>query len=228
MTAPAQVSVVIPARNAVRTLGETLATIAAQSLSPLEILVVDDGSDDGTADLAESVGARALRQPPDGVAAATNRGIAAAGGELVALCDADDLWHPEKLARQAALLSAHPGAGMALCHFDCFLCPSVAPAERASIAVPQESRAGWLRSCLLARRGVFARVGPLQVGLQMGDMIDWFDRARLAGVETVIHPEVLMHRRLHPRSLSFGGNGHHPAYIAAIRRALQRRRPDKG
>lgn len=218
------VSVVIPARDAARTLGETLASIAAQSRPALELLVVDDGSRDATAAVAAAAGARVLRPAGSGVSAATNSGVAASRAPLIAFCDADDLWAAEKLERQTALLAAHPEAGMALCHFDCFACPSLDPAARARVAVPAEPRAGWLRSCLLLRREAFERVGPLTVGLQQGDMIDWFDRARGAGIEAVIAPEVLVHRRLHPGSMSFGARGQHRGYIEMARLALARRR----
>lgn len=222
------VSVVVPARNAERTLAETLAAIAAQTLPASEIIVVDDGSTDATARLATKAGATVLQPEGSGVSAATNRGVAAASAPLIAFCDADDLWALDKLERQLALLQASPDAGLALCHFDCFACPTLTPAERSRIAVPPEPRAGWLRSCLLVRRAAFERVGPLTVGLQQGDMIDWFDRARTAGIEAVVAPEVLVHRRLHPRSMSFAAGGNHRGYIEMARLALARRRSAAG
>lgn len=106
----ALVSVVIPAHNAAGTLPDTLASARAQSYSPLEILVVDDGSTDGTAALVEAAASqdsriRLIRQPNSGVAAARNAGIAAARGAFVAPLDADDLWHPEKIALQMAVFA---------------------------------------------------------------------------------------------------------------------------
>ena len=99
------VSVIVPAYNAAKTLPATLGSIVAQTYSKIEILVVDDGSTDGSAEIAEAAvcgdrRVRIIRQSNAGTAAARNRGLAAARGELVAPIDADDLWHPAKLARQ--------------------------------------------------------------------------------------------------------------------------------
>jgi glycosyltransferase involved in cell wall biosynthesis len=116
------VSVVIPAWNAERFVEHTLRTVCAQTLAPREVIVVDDGSTDGTAALVErvargvSVPTTLLRQANAGPGAARNRGLAAARGELVAFVDADDEWLPEKLERQVACLAAN-GAAL-LCHTD--------------------------------------------------------------------------------------------------------------
>ena len=104
-TASSTVSVVIPAYNAGRTLGETLRSAMAQTHAELEILVVDDGSTDETPHVVEALAAmdgriRLLRQANAGVAAARNAGIAASNGEFVAPLDSDDLWHPAKIERQ--------------------------------------------------------------------------------------------------------------------------------
>jgi glycosyltransferase involved in cell wall biosynthesis len=96
------VSVVIPSFNGERYLGEAIRSALDQSLPPLEVIVVDDGSTDGSAAVAISFGARVrlIRQPNRGSAAARNAGFFAAKGSWIALLDQDDLWHPDKLARQ--------------------------------------------------------------------------------------------------------------------------------
>ena len=93
------VSVIIPAYNAADTLAETLASVVAQTWPNVEVLVVDDGSTDATADIVEMIAeqhhqVRLIRQTNAGVAAARNAGLREARGDLVAPLDADDLWHP--------------------------------------------------------------------------------------------------------------------------------------
>jgi glycosyltransferase involved in cell wall biosynthesis len=108
-----EVSVIVPAHNAERTLESTLHSILVQTFTDYEVLVVDDGSTDGTARIAADTGAPVvcLRQQHGGVSTARNHGLAHAKGRYVAFLDADDLWEPEKLQRQLALMTAHPEIG---------------------------------------------------------------------------------------------------------------------
>ena len=102
----ADVSVIIPAYRAVDTIERALASVAAQSLKPLEVIVVDDGSDDGTLEAAQRMcdamsGIRliVIGQENKGAGAARNRALEEAKGEYIAFLDSDDEWLPEKIAR---------------------------------------------------------------------------------------------------------------------------------
>lgn len=99
-----KISVVVPAYNAERFLARCLASVFAQTLKPHEVIVVDDGSTDNTAALAAQLGAKVVSRPNGGLSAARNTGIQSASGEWIALLDADDLWAPTKLERQAACI----------------------------------------------------------------------------------------------------------------------------
>jgi glycosyltransferase involved in cell wall biosynthesis len=114
-TRPPPVSVLIPAYNAQATLLQTLQSVERQSFSNLEVIVVDDGSRDQTARIAADFAARdarfrLVRQANAGAAAARNTALALARGEWIAPLDADDLWHPDKLARQMQCLKSAPQA----------------------------------------------------------------------------------------------------------------------
>lgn len=100
------ISAVIPAYNAARFLPRCLASVFAQTLQPEEVIVIDDGSTDDTAAVAEALGAKVFRQPNSGISSARNAGVRNASGEWIAWLDADDLWEPEKLERQAACIRA--------------------------------------------------------------------------------------------------------------------------
>lgn len=105
------VSVIIPTFNRRHCLPRALDSVLAQTVSPLEIIVVDDGSDDGSDDLIRSDYPQIhyFRQYNLGVSAARNRGIAEARGSWLAFLDSDDEWLPHKLARQLALVASRPG-----------------------------------------------------------------------------------------------------------------------
>lgn len=116
---PASISVVVPTFNDVRRLGDALSSVLAQTLRPAEIVVADDGSSDGTEHFvldfaARSEGSLAVRYvrlaSQSGDAAARNAGIAAAGGEWIAICDSDDLWAPTKLERQVEFVGDWSGS----------------------------------------------------------------------------------------------------------------------
>jgi hypothetical protein len=110
---PPLVSIVIPAYNAAETLAETAHSALASTYRQLELIVVDDGSTDATAAIARQLAkedsrVRLVQRSNGGLPAALNSGFRAAGGEYVARLDADDLWHPEKLARQMHFAAQRP------------------------------------------------------------------------------------------------------------------------
>lgn len=111
-----RVSACIPVFNGGETLEKAIESVRAQTLAPEEILVVDDGSTDGSAQLAEKLGCKVIRQENRGVAAARNVLLKEADGEVIALLDHDDAWTKEKLATQIAKLET---SGVALVHSDC-------------------------------------------------------------------------------------------------------------
>lgn len=105
------VTAVITAFNEEGLIGEAIASVLAQTHAECEVLVVDDGSVDRTAEVAEGVGdsrVRVLREAHAGRSAALNKGIASASHGLIAILDADDLWLPDRCSRQVAFLGAHP------------------------------------------------------------------------------------------------------------------------
>jgi GT2 family glycosyltransferase len=107
-----QISVIIPTFNRAWVLAKAIDSVLAQTFAPKEIIVVDDGSTDGTRELLAAYGdrLRVFHQPNKGVSAARNVGIRRSCGEYIALLDSDDRWEPEKLACQAAFFTAHPRA----------------------------------------------------------------------------------------------------------------------
>ena len=114
------ISVIIPAWNRAREVCRAIDSALAQTLPPLEVIVVDDGSTDETPEVLARYGdrIRVVRQSNQGVAAARNAGIAVARGELLAFLDSDDVWLPRKLELQVARLDADPELGLVHCGVD--------------------------------------------------------------------------------------------------------------
>lgn len=117
------VTVLVPAYNSARTIDRTLASVRSQSFGALEILVIDDGSRDDTAarverHAREDARVRLIRKANGGVASARNRGVAEATAPLIAPIDADDLWFPDKIAKQVAALDGNrAGVGLVYCWY---------------------------------------------------------------------------------------------------------------
>lgn len=157
------VSVVIATWNTGEHLGETLDSVLAQSWPHLEVIVVDDGSTDLTPSVVQRFLPRIRYEPRPhgGLAAARNEGIRLARGEYIALLDADDLWHPEKLATQVGVALRHPASGMIVCDASEFAGDQVlkesllSPALRRAVAESECGEAtGDFQAELIAANGI--------------------------------------------------------------------------
>ena len=197
-----RVAVVMPAWNAERYIEEALGSILDQTVPPAVIVVVDDGSTDGTARLAASVDAsvRVIRRRHAGIGAARSAGIAATTSEFVALLDADDVWLPRKLERQLAVMDAHPATDAVFCHIEEFSDPVDVPPP--GVRLPMGTVAAALTSAALLRRRLLDRLGPFAT-TPVGDWARWWAQARAQGVQEEFVPEVLTRRRLHATNNSF-------------------------
>lgn len=200
----ALVSCVIPVHNTERYLGDAIDSALAQTYRPVEIIVIDDGSVDDTPKVIAGYGDRviAARQENAGAPSARNHGLRLAQGEFVAFLDADDLWHKEKLAIQTEFLEQHPDVGYCLAHMQNFWVDELADEARRyrdhKLAKPM---AGTIAT-LLARRELFASVGPLNAELRNRDMHDWMMRADRMGIPRQTLPQVLLSRRIHDANVS--------------------------
>ncbi len=222
------VSCIVPVCNGERYLAATLDSMLAQTYAPVEVIVVDDGSTDGTPALSASYGTRVryLRQTNAGPAAARNTGLAEARGEFVAFNDADDLWHPEKLARQMAHFARVPSLGVSVTHIRNFFDGS-APADVVGSTNPRflDPQPGFVVPCMLVRRTVLDLIGPFDTALAHANGADWFLRARARGVVIECLPDVLTERRLHPSNRSRErAQSSREEYLRLVKRHLEGRR----
>jgi glycosyltransferase involved in cell wall biosynthesis len=186
MAAAMQVSVIVPAYNSETLIGDTLRSIVAQPVEGVEVIVVDDGSRDRTAEVAAAVSdrVRVIRQPNAGIAAARNTALSHARAPLIAFCDHDDLWHPGKLPAQLARLAQEPEVGMVYGEFigwnpdhaprfpDAALDPQRIDARLSGWIYPELLLTNWvLFSTAVFRREVFDRIGLFDPALPPAD--DW-------------------------------------------------------
>jgi len=220
---PTRVSVIIPCYNGERYLRETIESVLAQSHDALEIVVVDDGSTDGTADVVRAFegAVRYERQRHTGAAVARNRGVALARGDVLGFIDADDLWMPCALKRLLAPLERDPGVGMAVGQMEQFVSPELQEADFKFSPAPVAAR---MCGTVLVRRTDFERAGNFSPVLETGEFIDWISRAEAVGVNSVAIPEVVLRRRLHHTNHGVTRRDAQQDYVRVVKAALDRRR----
>ena len=193
-----KISVLIPTYNYGRFLPQAIESVLAQTWRDFDVTVVDDGSDDDTALVcARYAAVKYIALPHRGVGAARNAAVRASDGALIAFLDADDMFAPDKLEKQAAYLDAHPDCSVVFTRARNFLDPSVTepdPGQRSALNTPVPAA---LPSALI-RRGLFDTVGFFSENCVRGEDTDWLLRAATLGFGTEhLIPEELYLRRIH-------------------------------
>lgn len=219
------VSVIIPVYNGALFLQAALESVFAQNYPHHEVIVIDDGSTDGSADIARAFSTlRLLQQTNQGPSVARNLGVAAASGELIAFLDADDVWMPHKIAAQVCHLLEYPHDGYVLCRMRAFCVPEVTMpavfnarhwASEPMVAIP---------SALMVRAVVMTAVGPFDPQLRVAEDFDWFARAHDCGISAGMLDDVLFAKRIHHTNLSLDVSLNHSNMFRALQKTIARKR----
>lgn len=224
----ALISCIVPVFNGERYLRESLESILAQTYRLLEVIVIDDGSTDGTAAVAAQYGERIRYgfQQNTGPAAARNLGLTVARGDFIAFLDADDLWHPEKLARQMARFQARPDLDLCVTHLQNVWIPELSEeAEHLRNHRLAQPLPGYTSVTLLVHRTLFETAGQYNPTLQHGSDLDWFLRATEHGAVMELMPDVLVFRRLHHTNRSRHlAHASRRVFLQLLKASLDRRR----
>ena len=220
------VSVMIPVYNGERYLAEAVDSVLAQAYRPLEVIVVDDGSDDDSGAVAQRYGdpVRYVRQERAGNGAARNRAVALAAGDLFTFLDADDRLAPSALERLTEQLAEDPTLAAVYGHVREFVSPDVDAESLARLRPPVERVAGCLPTNMLMRREHFLRVGEFATHLRVGVTVDWSARAAELSMRTALLDDVLFERRLHADNNGIREREHRTHYVQVVKAALDRRR----
>ncbi len=226
MTEP-RVSVVVPARDNAAYIGETLESLLGQTLPPAEVIVVDDGSTDATAEIAISCGdpVRVVSQPPEGLATALNRGIAEAAEALIAFCDADDICTLDRLERQVAILAHDPTCAVVSGFVQQFASPDVVELTR-GLRIDTRPTAAALNGTLMVRAEVFDSVGRFDTSYLTSTGVDWMARVRSQGVRVCMVQDVVLLRRVHDKNLGVVARDQKRQDLTRLLREHNQRRRD--
>jgi glycosyltransferase involved in cell wall biosynthesis len=218
-----RISCIIPVFNGERYVAEALDSVLAQELAPSEIIVVDDGSTDGTADVLRTYAGsmRVVRQPNLGVSAARNAGLRAATGDVIAFLDSDDLWPAGRMKVLAASLAADDGADVVAGLVETLDQRPARPAVREDLRTMHRVH---LVGSTLMRRSVFERVGAFNEALRVVEDTEFIVRARAGGITFKTIDAISLIYRLHETNISQDLGRTHSFALDAMRAALRRRR----
>lgn len=222
----ALISVIIPVYNCERYLGEAIESVLAQTYQPIEIIVVDDGSADGSAEVAKRFAppVRYYYQSQSGAGAARNYGVSLAQGTFLAFLDADDLWVKDKLTCQMQIFDNEPEVNMVFGHVQQFHSPELDESIKNTINCPAELMAGYIPGTMLIKRDAFLRVGQFETNLKMGEFISWYMRANELGMQVKMLSKQLMSRRLHQTNTGIRERQSRTDYVRVLKASLDRRR----
>ena len=215
----AHIDVIIPCRDVDDYLGDAIASAVNQDDVITHVIVVDAGSRTPIVLDPKWVGHErvTLVRSEDGLlcSGARNAGLAAATSSYLSFLDADDLWPPE---RCRILLDAleHSGTDIAMGQIEHF------SHGQTALNVPEGLQPGLVAGGRLLTRADFDRVGPFDDELRAGEFIDWFNRARIAGLATKIVPDIALRRRVHEASTTASQVEARMDYIKVVRRWMSR------
>lgn len=225
MTTGPLVSVIITVYNGAAYVGEAIDSALAQTWPNIEVVVVDDGSDDGSDAVVRSRPVVFERLPERcGIGVARNRAAALATGEFVTFLDADDRFPPDKLAIQLDAFERDPALDVVYGHVHEFVSPDVAPDEAARIRPAVDRSPSHLAGVMLMRRAAYDRVGPWTENRKVGTGVEWYMRSAELGLRTVLLDDVLLERRLHRSNNGLREAEHRSDYLSIVKAALDRRR----
>jgi len=217
------VSVIIPVYNGEKYLRSALESVFAQTYSSLEVIIVDDGSTDGSRAIALSFGekVRYVYQAQSGIATARNRGITVACGAYFSFLDCDDLWRPNKLSEQMALFSQDSNLDMAFGKMVNFFSPELPEENVQKYRTPLGEAAGWVAGTLLVKRESFHKVGLFNTSFQVGEFIDWCARAKKEGLKIAVMEQLFLDRRIHGENTTLKRKTNLSDYLQILRKQLR-------
>ncbi|BAQ61470.1 polysaccharide biosynthesis glycosyl transferase CpsJ [Geminocystis sp. NIES-3708] len=220
------ISVIIPVYNREKYVSEAIESVLKQTYQFLDIIVIDDGSTDKSAEIIKSFGSkiRYFYQENSGISSALNHGLKVAKGEFIAFLDSDDLWTENKLNLQIKVLKKNTQVSIVFAHIQQFISPELDTNIQDKIDLPNEIMKGYVKGTMLAKKEVFSQIGLFDISLKLGDFIDWYLKACEQGIKSFVCPEVLLKRRIHDTNMGIIDKKDRSDYVKIIKASLDRRR----
>lgn len=229
--AKALVSIIMPVKNAEAYLRESIESILSQSYETIELIIVDDGSSDGSLGIAGEYGDRLVLYSCEsrGVWSARNFGVQVANGDYLAFQDADDVALPDRIKIQMNYLLSNPEMGIVFGSMVEFRGESNGIVNRQVEEFNEIKVRANCPGAMLLTRKAFQKVGEFMETWKIAGFIDWYMRALDLGIKVCDLSEVILARRVHQANSTLVGGSILPQeYLQAVRHGLQRRNSGGG
>jgi glycosyltransferase involved in cell wall biosynthesis len=225
VTSASTISVIIPVYNGARYVAAAIDSVLSQTYDEREIIVIDDGSTDETAEVvALYPEARYIFQENAGIGAARNNGVGEARGQFLAFLDSDDLWTKDKLSLQMQAIQSNSQIDVLYGHVEQFQSPDVSGSIKHDTRFIGVALPGYLPGTMFLSLETFHRVGWFSTSWDVGEAIDWHLRATEQGLNIVMLPQVLLLRRLHESNQGIKRRDARTDYVRILKASLDRRR----
>jgi glycosyltransferase involved in cell wall biosynthesis len=220
------VTAAIPVRNGEAYLAEAIESVLGQSRPCDQLIVVDNGSTDRSAEIAAGFGSsvEVVSEPRPGIGAARNAALRAARGDYLAFLDADDIWEADKTALQLAAFEAEPQLQLVFGHVRQFVSADFAGEDAEGLRVPAGSQPGQYIGAMLARRAAIEAIGPWAEDVRVSDGLTFLLRARELDLAQEMLAETVTLRRVHGANHSIQNRDERAEFALHLKRSLDRRR----
>ena len=220
------VSTIISVYNGENYLSEAIQSVINQEYPHIDIIIIDDGSTDGSRGVAEQFGppVQYYYQDNTGIAAAKNHGIELSKGDFLAFLDADDLWIKNKIKQQMDAFTIDSTLDIVFSHVKQFHSPELSIEEKQKIWCPDELMPGYHIGTMLIKRKSFFKVGMFDTQWRRGIFVNWYMRALEIGLRKHMLPDMHMWRRLHRTNHGIVNHDKSVDYIRMFKASLDRRR----
>jgi glycosyltransferase involved in cell wall biosynthesis len=207
-------------------LAEAIESVLAQTYNPIELIVVDDGSTDGTAEVAQSYVPQLLyvHQERGGMGAGRNHAASLARGKYLAFLDADDRFRAAKIEKQLEAFARDPQLDIVFGRMTEFISPDLDDDAAARLRRPVDDAPWPTPNLMLVTREAFDRVGPFSTKLRVGIGVDWYARALELGLNQGMIDDVVLERRLHTQNNGIREQASRSQYLHVLKASIDRRR----
>jgi glycosyltransferase involved in cell wall biosynthesis len=219
------VSVILSVYNGEKYLEAAIESILEQTYSPLEIIIINDGSQDRTEQIATKYGIkiRYFYQSNQGQPAGLNYGLSMAKGAYIGFLDADDLYLPEKTAFQVEFLKKRPQIDFVFGHIEQFFDSELSQEARKKWVCSSATVPGYLAAAGLFRKECFEKVGLFNEKQRIGAFIEWYMRGNEKALQNELIPHLVLRRRIHGNNMGIHFRHCRQEYLQIVKEALKRR-----